>query len=369
MLKSIVLLFLFIFYVAKESSLFAQQHADLILVYDFKYQDQFPKELGVNCTQNEYKDNISVPLTIVDSKVTGFFTTSHSNYCNLMKGVPSNITITQTTQNNISGTLHNGVLNLLLKVDQAETFVINMPRMKPVTQTKNSKNEKAVEIPFTDGATLSQSFSMDKVSAKLTMTLKLCKPKSNKIEFVLRPSREEIMNMTYTSDHTKNDQQITALKGEFSEGLPVGLTIMSVQPRVFPERVLGPGAKSIYLTGLEFIFQVPKIYISNKYPVASCAYNAIYAHELDHAESYKKALLIYYDKIICDLNSFPFPSKENPLPVKNEAEGEAQLKRYIEAAYSDVKDQLRKEIQRVTRELDSQENYIKVNAHCPKAEW
>jgi len=348
-----------------------QQNARLIIVGEGHFKNAATNSLNINCNFSDYKYYSEVPLKIEKNNVTGSFKYILDNNCQFEKmGIKGEVRQKSTTDNTVTGNSKENYLNLVINSNRemTTTETVTGPNIKPVTYTfpSTSKDTKKISLKFKDGAFVTDSVNIDGITAKTTITLKLCS-KSDKIKVEISPTVDEIIKMNCVPDHSHTGREITKMKKVDNGKEEAGLTLFKMVPKI--DFTTGSLNQSFFLHALELTFVDPVIYVASEYPVGSCAYNATLQHEREHEASFKDILLQYHDKIECALNSADFPNPDKPIIGKDEKQADSEIRARLHEALDAIFKEMQNEAQRKTNELDSPENYAKVHSKCSLAEW
>jgi hypothetical protein len=113
-------------------------------------------------------------------------------------------------------------------------------------------------------------------------------------------------------------------------------------------------------------YQAPDIYIAKNYPVGSCQYQAILAHELTHEAVARKVMKLYAPRFDEALISLLIPKSYSAVVVSSREEARretnAVLAKLIEPVYLDF----RRYLDAAQSQVDSPRQYAKVRAKCSK---
>lgn len=116
---------------------------------------------------------------------------------------------------------------------------------------------------------------------------------------------------------------------------------------------------------VEFSYTKMDVYVSSQYPVGSCAYRVILAHENQHVAINNRALQKYLDLMRQALRrNRTIPTKDHPLVTSSFKEGQdiiaARVSRIIQPLYGRYK----QEVLRENRKIDTMRNYRRIQAQC-----
>lgn len=177
-------------------------------------------------------------------------------------------------------------------------------------------------------------------------------------------------------DHSLSGAGIRAKSTHPSPADRAGLT----RARLFGRLELAPafnagqrrdGKFAYWIHELEFKFGFRDItvWLANEYPVGSCEYTATLDHENEHVAVNRQLIDEYTGKIRRAMLDFtPLPTRQEPLWVSSEAEGDAAVEAIkvsvAQQAIGPLYEELRQELHRRNRELDTPEHYQPVYDRC-----
>ncbi len=177
-------------------------------------------------------------------------------------------------------------------------------------------------------------------------------------------------------DHSLSGAEIRAKSTSPSPADRAGLTRAPLFGRLELTPAFDPGRKqdgkfAYWIHNLEFIYGFREliVWIAKEYPVGSCEYQVTLDHEKEHVALDQRLVRESEAKIRQAMLEFtPLPTKEQPLWVATEAEGDAAVEA-IKAAVAaksigPLYDKLRADLHQGNRDLDTPANYQKVYSRC-----
>jgi hypothetical protein len=121
-------------------------------------------------------------------------------------------------------------------------------------------------------------------------------------------------------------------------------------------------AKSV---GVNFSITRMEVYVSSQYARGSCQYQAVLAHENTHVAINERAYKKYRALLIQALGrDRALPTRDHPMRVSSEQEGEDILDRHIKGILTPLEERFQAEDKRENAKIDTPASYARTQAKC-----
>jgi hypothetical protein len=127
------------------------------------------------------------------------------------------------------------------------------------------------------------------------------------------------------------------------------------------------GPLQVWAKSINVNFSVTRmeVYVSSQYPVGSCQYDTVLAHENSHVaindRVYRKYKALLIQALRRDRN---LPTQAHPLRVSSEQEGEDILDRNIKGILTPLETRFQAEDRRENAKIDTPSSYARTQAKC-----
>lgn len=150
-------------------------------------------------------------------------------------------------------------------------------------------------------------------------------------------------------------------------GLTVGEYAFKTSYEIDARKMMD-GTMCLQVKSLDVDFSYSKldVYVANDFPVGGCAYEALLAHEKQHADVHRRR----HAAAVQDLRrafagSRTIPTRAAPLAVKSEEAGKALIARFVGQATGPVIERFKRELDSEQGALDSEDSYRSLGMSCP----
>lgn len=172
--------------------------------------------------------------------------------------------------------------------------------------------------------------------------------------------------------HELTTAQIEAmggLKAPSRNSQEPGLTVFDVQMayQVGSEvRMHGKEPMRAWIKKLQvdFSLKVMEVYVSSQYPVGSCQYKAVLAHEKTHVAINQKTYRKYMAILKRELGRLALPTPARPWRVASEGEVDARAGALIQPVLDRVQAGFVAENKRLNARIDTPASYAKISRKC-----
>ena len=127
------------------------------------------------------------------------------------------------------------------------------------------------------------------------------------------------------------------------------------------------GPLRVWAKSIDVNFSITRmeVYISNQYPVGSCQYRTVLAHENTHVAINNRIFKKYKALLIRALRrDRSLPTRAHPLRVSSEQEGEDILDRNIKGILTPLETRFQAEDRRENAKIDTPASYARTQAKC-----
>jgi hypothetical protein len=127
------------------------------------------------------------------------------------------------------------------------------------------------------------------------------------------------------------------------------------------------GPLQVWAKSIDVNFSITRmeVYVSSQYPVGSCQYETVLAHENTHVaindRVYKKYKALLIQALRRDRN---LPTRSHPLRVSSEREGEDILDRNIKGILTPLETSFQAEDRRENAKIDTPASYARTQSKC-----
>lgn len=174
--------------------------------------------------------------------------------------------------------------------------------------------------------------------------------------------------------HDLNIAGIVALRATWDPGATShvrGLTIgeyafktrYEIDVREKPDKTFCLAVKSL---DVDFSYSKMDVYVASDFPEGGCAYEALLAHETQHADTHRRLHAGAVEDLRRSLaGSRVIPTRESPLAAKSEGIGKALIARLVSSATQPVLERFKKALDEEQGKLDSEDSYRDLGISCP----
>jgi hypothetical protein len=177
-------------------------------------------------------------------------------------------------------------------------------------------------------------------------------------------------------DNTRSSEEIAGISRGWDVASHSGFTSAKLKGSVQSTTGLEPTRQKdgkfpywLHELALPYGFDEIRVWIASEYAPGSCEYQATLDHENEHVEADRRIVTDYGPRLRDAVISYaPLPTKEEPLWVSSEEEGDAAVDVLVRAiaknAAEPVYDEMRRKLHEANQDLDSAANYQAVHDKC-----
>lgn len=173
--------------------------------------------------------------------------------------------------------------------------------------------------------------------------------------------------------HEFNTAQIEGMSGirapsrnAREPGLTVFETEMSLSDDLEFEstQATGPFRAWVKRADVDFSMKRLEVYVSSQYPVGSCQYRAVLAHENDHVSINRRTYQRYLKKLKKELGRLALPTRSRPWVVRTQQEASDRVSAMLRSVRDRVETEFMSENRRLNAKIDTLASYRRVSAKC-----
>jgi hypothetical protein len=170
--------------------------------------------------------------------------------------------------------------------------------------------------------------------------------------------------------HSRSIAELGKISGRGHHRRILGLMKPDIRLKTLPksEGMSKGGQHCFWITGFEIVLRYAEIevYVAREYPVGSCQYNAIYAHEMQHVAVARRNLEIYAPRIRAALESGSVPTAQTPIIVASAADAARDVQAISNENVQPVYRAMLRDLRAAQAIVDSPMSYASVFRKCPK---
>jgi hypothetical protein len=165
----------------------------------------------------------------------------------------------------------------------------------------------------------------------------------------------ESMSAIKAPSRAAHEPGLTLFEYEFSSQFE--LSLRSNRPE-------GPYRYWVKTLEVRFDLNRMEVFVSNQYPVGSCQYNAVLAHENTHVSINSRLFKKYLAQLRAELARLPLPTSGHPWVAASQAQAEATLDGRIKPILKRSEERFAAEDRRENAKIDTTASYRRTSAKC-----
>ncbi|MDH3242883.1 MAG: sel1 repeat family protein [Alphaproteobacteria bacterium] len=170
--------------------------------------------------------------------------------------------------------------------------------------------------------------------------------------------------------HSQSIADLGKISGRGHHRRILGLMKPDIRLRTLPmsEGMSQGGKYCFWITGFEIVLRYAQVdvYVAREYPVGSCQYDAIYAHEMEHVEVARRNLETFAPRIREALELGSVPTAQTPIIVASAADATRDIQAISKENLQPVYRAMLRDLQAAQARVDSPQSYASVFRKCPK---
>ena len=170
--------------------------------------------------------------------------------------------------------------------------------------------------------------------------------------------------------HERSIADLGKISGRGHHRRILGLMKPDIRLRTLPksEGMSNGGKYCFWINGFEIELRYAQVdvYVAREYPMGSCQYNAIYAHEMEHVAVARRNLEIFAPRIRAALESGSVPTAQTPIIVASAADATRDVQAISKENLQPVYKSMLRALQAAQAVVDSPLSYATVFRKCTK---